>query len=151
MPLDHGYGVLRATLLTQFRDTPDDQGRWYHVNLTASADGAQFRAAVDVDSKQSAVGVQWKVVSGDTLTDALESVLTSGASVLVWGGPFTQGLEVHNVHQNQGDPPGSQWWAENGIWQDAAVAILAPSGSMKLFISKFSSQSSSTDTQGHPI
>jgi uncharacterized protein YukJ len=26
---------------------------------------------------------------------------------------------MHNVHQNQGDPAGSQWWPENGTWQDA--------------------------------
>jgi uncharacterized protein YukJ len=27
-------------------------------------------------------------------------------------------LGMHNIHQNQGDPAGSQWWNDNGIWQD---------------------------------
>ena len=61
MPLDH-YGVLAGTLTKHVRDTPDDQGRWYHVNLQVSAPAGSYRNAVDVDSKQSAVGVQWKVL-----------------------------------------------------------------------------------------
>lgn len=32
MPLDN-YGVLVGTLIDHHRDTPDDQGRWFHVNL----------------------------------------------------------------------------------------------------------------------
>lgn len=62
MPLDDGYGVLVGTLVAHERDRPDNQGRWYHVMLSIDVDGAQYRAAVDVDSHQSATGVQWKVV-----------------------------------------------------------------------------------------
>ena len=36
MPLDR-YGVLVGTLHRSFRDTPDDQGRWFHVNLEVDA------------------------------------------------------------------------------------------------------------------
>ena len=222
MPLDHGYGVLVGALAGHHRDQPDDQGRWYHVHLTIQAGGAAYEAAIDVDSKQSATGVQWKVVrattsdlgpaaaladgfhllastngsgaldhirhpiaallrwrwtspgccrrfppwlqrfpllvyqpwkSGNHLdaTIALEGILAAGATVLVWGEPFTPPDKgVHNVHQNQGDPAGSQWWAENGIWQDGAVGVQAADGSYRVFLSKFSSQASKTDASGHP-
>src|SRR5215217_1124402 len=58
-----GYGVLVGTLLSSHRDLPDQQGRWFHVNLEVRAAGKTYRGAVDVDSKQSAVGVEWKTVS----------------------------------------------------------------------------------------
>jgi hypothetical protein len=199
MPLDH-YGVLVGTLDHSHRDPEDEHGRWYHVNLELDAPAGRYRCAVDVDSKQSAVGVEWKVLdvpadmlevvpglaagyhelvpsqdggamdlirhpamadrfprrkwtSGSNLeaATALESSLTPGARTLVFGEPFTTGLGMHNVHQNQGDPAGSQWFAENGIWQDGATLTEQPGGSFTAFVSKFSSQSPATDDDGHPL
>lgn len=198
MPLDH-YGVLIGTLHRSFRDQPDTQGRWYHVNLELDAPAGRYRCAIDVDSKMSAVGVEWKVldvpaamlevVPGLTagyhelarsqsagaidlirhpaLADppdcpwtkgsnleaaaALESTLSVGAGMLVFGEPFTNGLGMHNIHQNQGDPAGSQWFDENAIWQDGATLTQLPDGSFIAFVSKFSSQSSRTDDDGHPL
>ncbi|HVK44702.1 MAG TPA: DUF2278 family protein [Micropruina sp.] len=223
MPLEHGYGVLNGTLLAHERDRPDNQGRWYHVKLTVDVAGATYSVAVDVDSHQSATGVQWKVVpasatdlgapaslgtgwhplastptsgaldhirhpiariyrftrpavaqrgvlgwtplwrwisivyrpwrSGSNLeaSAALEQLMTVGGPVLVWGEPFSTGLGVHNVHQNQGDPVDSQWASDNGIWQDGAVAVPRPDGSFVAFLPRFSSQATSTDDQGHPL
>ena len=218
MGLAHGYGLLVGVLDSYERDRPDNQGMWFHDNLTISAAGATYRAAVDVDSHQSATGVQWKILDV-TLADpgpipvqqsgyfplvsmqgsgaldhirasfamlwrlswrtiwfrgfplrlpwvtyqpwtsgtnveaatALESILTLGGPVLVWGEPFTTGLGMHNVHQNQGDPQGSQWWSEDGIWQDGGVAAPGTGGRYRLFISKFSSQASRSDDSGHPV
>ncbi|MET0715472.1 MAG: DUF2278 family protein [Mycetocola sp.] len=62
MPLTE-YGVLAGQLVRHFRDRPDNQGRWYHVNLEVAAPAGLYRCAVDVDSKSSAVGVQWKVLT----------------------------------------------------------------------------------------
>lgn len=218
MPLDR-YGVLLGTLTQHFRDTPDNQGNWYHVNLRVEAGGATYRCAVDVDSHASAVGVQWKVltvpmgmlgpvgaladgyherqrlqsdgaldlirhpalvdspgclfvrrppnwldaliqrffprrpwISGSNLeaSVALESILHAGRRVLVWGEPFTTGLGMHNIHQNQGDPLDSQWADENAIWQDGGTMTLRPDGALDAFVSKFTSQSSRTDADGHP-
>jgi hypothetical protein len=218
MPLEN-YGVLVGSLTEHHRDQPDTQGRWYHVNLTVQAPLGLYRCAVDVDSKASAVGVQWKVltvaaemlgvvptlnsgyhelaheetagaidqirhpalvnlpgcvfvrapapwlqdllnrvfprrpwISGSNLeaATALESTLTIGARTLAFGEPFSSGLGMHNIHQNQGDPADSQWWNDNGIWQDGGVMTLRRDGSFEVFISKFSSQSSSTDNDGHP-
>ena len=218
MALDH-YGVLVGTLFSHTRDQPDTQGRWYHVNLQIDAPLGRYRCAVDVDSKQSAVGVQWKVltvapgsvspvgalpagyhelqrrqsagaldhirhpslidhpgcvfvvappewlrglmerffprrpwVTGSNLeaATALESILVPGRRTFVWGEPFTSGLGMHNIHQNQGDPAGSQWWDENAIWQDGGVMLERPDGGLDAFISKFSSQAWRTDDDGHP-
>jgi len=63
MALDHGYAVLIGTLTGYHRDTPDDQGRWYHVHLEVDAGETAFEVAVDVDSKQSSTGARWKVVT----------------------------------------------------------------------------------------
>lgn len=190
------YGVLAGTLHRHFRDRPDEQGRWFHVNLEVDAPGGRYRCAVDVDSKNTATGVQWKTftllasalgpvvklppgyhelarhegsgaldhqrhpelfpglpwVTGSHVdaSDAFEPILQPGLPVLVFGEPFDVGLGVHNIHQNQGDPYGSQWWAENGIWQDGGTVAFRPDGRLDVFISKFSTQSDQTDDEGHP-
>jgi hypothetical protein len=218
MPLDH-YGVLVGTLQSSHRDQPDNQGRWFHVNLELDAPLGRYRCAVDVDSKQSDVGVAWRTLTvqpsaifpvpvvpgyhelasqpgtgavdyirhpalkrtlgcvfvqrpdgwlakvlawldfrqrwkfGSNLdaATALESILQVGRTTYVFGEPFSSGLGMHNVHQNQGDPAGSQWWAENGTWQDGATMVDRPDGMLDVFLSKFSSQSDTTDANGHPI
>lgn len=218
MPFQH-YGVLAGTLAQHFRDTPDSEGAWFHVNLRVDAPDGRYKCAVDVDSHQSATGVQWKVFtvpasalgpvpalgpgyhelprtaqsgaldylrhvalrdrpdwpawvprwlrefldrwvrparpwkSGSNLEAALalEQILVVGQTVLVFGEPFDAGLGVHNIHQNQGDPYGSQWWDENGIWQDGATLTLRPDGRYDVFLNKFSTQKDLTDNAGHPL
>ncbi|MEU6863944.1 DUF2278 family protein [Streptomyces sp. NPDC046876] len=219
MPLEN-YGVLAGTLHRHFRDRPDDQGRWFHVHLEVDTPAGRYACAVDVDSKKSAIGVQWKVftlypsvlepvdapdpgyhdlarTSGSGAIDylrhpaladrrgclfvrrppqwlqqvldrfdpprpwvegshleasaALEQILVPGRQVLVFGEPFDEGLGMHNIHQNQGDPPGSQWWEENGIWQDGATMTRRPDGLYDVFLSRFSSQRVPTDDNGHPL
>jgi hypothetical protein len=217
------YGVLAGQLHHHYRDDPDHQGRWFHVNLEVDAPAGRFHCAVDVDSHRSNVGVQWKVFTLSTLetgpaaalapgyhdlaatpdsgamdhlrhpslvdhtgvlfqrrppswlqelldllgsrpwhvgshaeaTAALEPILVEGRRILVFGEPFTddhldrQGM--HNIHQNQGDPVGSQWWDENGIWQDGATLTERPDGRYDVFLNKFSSQAAHTDSSGHPV
>lgn len=58
---------------------------------------------------------------------------------------------MHNIHQNQGDPSGSQWWEENGIWQDGATLLERPDGRYDVFLNKFSSQAGRTNSAGHPV
>ncbi|MFF4317956.1 DUF2278 family protein [Streptomyces sp. NPDC001568] len=220
MPFD-SYGVLSGTLHRHFRDRPDDQGAWFHVNLEVDAPGGRYRCAVDVDSKQSATGVRWKTlvlapsvldpvpslapgyhdlsmssgsgaldylrhpaladrrgcllprnppawlrtvvdrwspprpwVSGSNLdaAGALEPMLVPGRPILVFGEPFAHhGPGMHNIHQNQGDPYGSRWWDDNGIWQDGATLTRRPDGWYDVFLSRFSSQLDPTDDDGHPV
>ncbi|NYV77896.1 DUF2278 family protein [Streptomyces sp. UH6] len=97
----------------------------------------------------------WHAGSNVDAALALESILVPGQHVLVFGEPFDDDpdgdLGMHNVHQNQGDPAGSQWWVENGTWQDGATLTRRPDGAYDLFLNKFSSQSDRTDAAGHPV
>ncbi|WP_328946179.1 YukJ family protein [Streptomyces sp. NBC_00250] len=217
------YGVLAGTLHSHFRDDPDDQGRWFHINLKVDAPAGRYHCAVDVDSHKSNVGVQWKTFtltasavgpaaalapgyhdlasdpdsgamdclrhpelvdrtgvlferrppswlqelldllgsrpwhagSNVDAADALEPMLVPGRRILVFGEPFENDPEgdlgMHNIHQNQGDPFGSQWWPENGIWQDGATLVERPDGRYDVFLNKFSSQAGRTDSAGHPV
>jgi uncharacterized protein YukJ len=75
---------------------------------------------------------------------------TNSFKALIFGEPFTNGLGMHNIHQNQGDPLGSQWAAENGIWQDGCTVLQQSADKYVAFLNKFTTQSYSTDAQGHP-
>jgi hypothetical protein len=99
---------------------------------------------------QSLIDPPWKRgTSIDALAD-LEPLLQNPKRLYIFGEPFTNGLGVHNIHQNQGDPAGSSWWAENGIWQDGATLIQRQDDTIVAFLNKFKSQSYVTDGGGHP-
>jgi hypothetical protein len=209
VPLRDGYGVLVGTIHRYFRDDTDDFGRYYHANLIVAAGPGRYRCALDGDSKQSSVGMEWRTVllgakdleetisrgpgyhpltsrpgSGaldyirspmltirkgrppaDTAAawkrgtglEALEDLeplvritRTRKLAVLIYGEPFATGLGMHNVHQNQGDPPGSPWAGENGTWQDGCTILQQTADTYVAFMNKFSSQSYRTDDDGRP-
>ena len=79
-------------------------------------------------------------------------ILNQGVRFYVFGEPFTTGKGVHNIHQNQGDPVGGGFDAENAIWQDGATIVETASGRFIGFLNKSSRrQSFKTDDLGHPI
>jgi hypothetical protein len=82
----------------------------------------------------------WKYGTGRHAFRDLEPLLKSNRRVFVFGEPFRNGRGVHNIHQNQGDPPESRWAAENGPWQDGAVMVERHDGSVAAFLCKFSTQ-----------
>ena len=65
MPLSDGYGVLVGKITDYYRDPPDNFGRYYHGNLKVSAPAGVYHCAIDVDSKQSNTGVEWRTVGLD--------------------------------------------------------------------------------------
>lgn len=250
MPLDHGYGVLLGTVGRYARDTPDNQGKYFHGMLYVDAPLGRYTCAIDVDSHQNSISVErrihhlriaewsdllslpdgfhslasgpvsgavdyirdnrlknfflipewrqelpaipripawvrlrelldpvlrlglpsksprirfsptggrivtvpaaWKSGSGEEALVDLEAVMNGAVRVAVFGEPFTTGLGVHNIHQNQGDPIGSDWASENGIWQDGMTLFVRADGSAAAFLNKFSSQAFETDNQGRP-
>lgn len=98
------------------------------------------------------VNPPWSAGTSVQALAVLEPLLDDSQRLFVFGEPFTYGgLGVHNVHQNQGDPAGSQWWAENGIWQDGGTIIHRKDGSYVAFLSKFTTQADNTDANGHPV
>ena len=78
------------------------------------------------------------------------TVLRDAVRLYVFGQQCTTGLGVHDVHQNQGDPLGSQWYPDNGAWQDGAVMAEQADGRVVVWQVKFNTQSLDTDDDGHP-
>ena len=94
----------------------------------------------------------WVASTGDNALSALEGLLAGSTRVYLFGEHFEHtGNGVHDVHQNQGDPAGSQWWASDGVWQDGAVFVRRPNGKLYGWQVRFNSQSMHTDGAGHPV
>jgi hypothetical protein len=93
----------------------------------------------------------WLSSNGDNALDVLEPRLHAASRVYVFGERYSGGGNgVHDVHMNQGDPAGSQWFASNGTWQDGAVACQTADGRVAIWQVRFNTQSLNTDDQGHP-
>jgi Uncharacterized conserved protein (DUF2278) len=91
----------------------------------------------------------WVASDGDNALDVLEGLLAVATRIYILGEPYTTGLGVHNVHMNQGDPPGSHQ-AEDGVWQDGAVIVQRADGAVTIWQVKFNTQSLTTNDQGLP-
>jgi hypothetical protein len=91
----------------------------------------------------------WVASDGDNALDVLEGLLALATRIYILGEPYTTGLGVHNVHMNQGDPPGSHQ-AEDGIWQDGAVVMQRADGAVTIWQVKFNTQSLTTNDYGLP-
>lgn len=218
MALSNGYGVVIGTIQDYYRDDPDAYGRYYHGNLILTTPSGAYHCPIDVDSKQSNTGVEWRTVplhvdelvkltslglgyhslqsngqSGaidyirspqfkdrlgclaiillltgrrldvselwrrgtsaqalDDLEPLITTTRTNSHQAIVLGEPFTSGLGVHNIHQNQGDPAGTIWWNENGTWQDGCTILQQAPDTYVAFLNKFTTQSYWTDNNGHP-
>ena len=91
----------------------------------------------------------WTDVTGNTAGQALVDMVTGSKKVYVFGEPYSSGLGVHNVHCNQGDPPGPHQ-KDDGIWQDGCVFALKADGSLSAYLGKFATQTLNTNNQGLP-
>ncbi len=208
MPLNDGYGVLAGTLHSYACDHAHRDGEYYHCTLNVKAGPFIYRCPVDLDSKKTSDGFQWRVVelgrtslkgvagfgdgwhslrsdhrsgaldyyrseelqpsdacvpvagplveksanddgsdcapwrfgTGNAAFRDLEPLLKHARRIYVFGEPFRNGKGVHNIHQNQGDPPGSRWYRENGSWQDGGVVAERWNHTMAAFLCKFKSQ-----------
>lgn len=95
----------------------------------------------------------WTKNNGDEVLDKLRDMVSGSSRIYVFGAPYTYGGNgVHDVHMNQGDPPGSRWYPANGTWQDGCVIVEKP-GQDKLtgYFGKFVTQSLNTDNNGNPV
>ncbi len=92
----------------------------------------------------------WTNVTGDEAGNALVDMVINSTKLYAFGAPYTSGNGVHDVHCNQGDPPGP-FQPLDGIWQDGAVFALLSDGTLSAYLGKFSTQSLNTDYNGLPI
>jgi hypothetical protein len=88
----------------------------------------------------AALSDSWKNGTGPAAFKDLEPLLIASRKLFIFGEPFRTGNGVHNIHQNQGDPLDSQWYPENGIWQDGAVIVLRHDNTIAAFLCKFNTQ-----------
>jgi len=91
----------------------------------------------------------WIARDGDHTLNKLGDLLTDATRLYIYGEPFTDGLGVHNVHYNQGDPPGPHQ-DDDGIWQDGAVLVQHGEHQVTAWQVKFNSQALHTDSHGLP-
>ncbi|WP_103352290.1 DUF2278 family protein [Amycolatopsis sp. CA-128772] len=91
----------------------------------------------------------WVESTADNALNLLEQRLAGCRRVYVFGAPYSHGLGVHDIHYNQGDPPG-QFQHLDGTWQDGATIIESPAGELGAFLTKFKTQSLETGDDGLP-
>ena len=92
----------------------------------------------------------WVDSTADNALNLLEQRLTGCRRVYVFGAAYNVGLGVHDIHYNQGDPPG-QFQRLDGIWQDGGTIIESAAGRLDAFLTKFKPQSLNTDDSGLPV
>jgi hypothetical protein len=92
----------------------------------------------------------WIQSTGDNALDALDPHLRAASRIYLFGQRYDTGDGVHDVHMNQGDPPG-QFFVSNGPWQDGGVACQKADGSVVVWQVRFNTQQLPTDDLGHPL
>jgi hypothetical protein len=94
----------------------------------------------------------WIVSTGDNALGVLKTVLTGSQRVFIFGESFvdTDMSGMHNVHYNQGDPPGPHQ-ADDGIWQDGCTIALRPDGALVAVLTRFTTQTFNTNDHGLPL
>jgi hypothetical protein len=95
-------------------------------------------------------------VGMSALTD-LEAFLSADGGIArayVFGARYLNAAQsppqgMHDVHMNQGDPPGP-YQALDGIWQDGGIVVQRPAGLLTGFFVKFVTQTLHTNDAGLP-
>lgn len=92
------------------------------------------------------------------LTNAVDALLNQTiadkGTIFAFGSAYADSGQVdgiHDIHMNQGNPPGS-FASDNGIWQDGAIFIYLPSaGTWTAVFIAFQTESWNTDSSGNPV
>jgi len=140
------YQILNGLDPTLFAVDSKLKDGWHTLKSNASS-GAMDYARSPILTK--ALKPTWTNVTGNQAGEALVALLKVSTKVYVFGAPYTTGKGVHDIHCNQGDPPG-QFRALDGIWQDGCVFILKSDKSLSAYLGKFSTQTLNTDGNGLP-
>ena len=140
------YQILNGLDQTLFAVDSKLKDGWHTLKSNAIS-GAMDYARSPILTK--ALKPTWTNVTGNQAGEALVALLKVSTKVYVFGAPYTTGKGVHDIHCNQGDPPG-QFRALGGIWQDGCVFILKSDKSLSAYLGKFSTQTLNTDGNGLP-
>jgi hypothetical protein len=110
----------------------------------AAADEAGILSVTKVDGTGC---TPWLYGTGAEAFRSIEPLFKHLRRIYVFGEPFRNGKGVHNIHQNQGDPPDSRWRGENGVWQDGCVVAERWNHTLEAFLCKFKTQCFAFDQQ----
>ncbi|HEY0785334.1 MAG TPA: YukJ family protein [Acidobacteriaceae bacterium] len=79
-----------------------------------------------------------------------QAIADKEGMIYAFGSQYTQGDGVHDIHMNQGNPPGS-FSKDNGIWQDGMLLFELPATSTwaAIFLA-FQDEAWMTDENGNP-
>lgn len=79
-----------------------------------------------------------------------QAIADDNGTIYAFGSQYTDGTGIHDIHMNQGNPPG-EYEKDNGIWQDGLLLFELPaSGSWAAIFIAFQTESWTTDDNGNP-
>ena len=80
-----------------------------------------------------------------------QAIADANGTIYAFGSQYTDGTGIHDIHMNQGNPPGT-FEKDNGTWQDGMLVFELPaSGTWAAIFSAFLTESWSTDDNGNPV
>ena len=80
-----------------------------------------------------------------------QAIADANGTIYAFGSQYTDGTGIHDIHMNQGNPPGS-FEKDNVIWQDGMLVFELPaSGTWAAIFIAFQTESWSTDDNGNPV
>lgn len=140
------YQILDKLDAKLFASISKKKDGWHKLASTAHSGAVDYARSPILKGQMKT----WTNVTGNEAGEALVAMVTGSKKVYAFGAPYTTGHGVHDVHCNQGDPPG-QFRTLDGIWQDGCVFVLKADGSLSAYLGKFSTQTLNTDGNGLPV
>ena len=158
------YQVFNDLDVSQFSPIPALPEGWHHLDSNPTSGAIDYARSPILQRPLGCLMIFWTIinsifrtsfqtwtnVTGNEAGEALIAMVTGSTRVYAFGAPYTTGLGVHDVHCNQGDPPGP-FRHLDGIWQDGCVFATKADGTLSAYLGKFSTQSLSTDNNGLPL
>lgn len=79
-----------------------------------------------------------------------QATADDNGTIYAFGSQYTDGTGIHDIHMNQGNPPG-EFEKDNGTWQDGLLVFELPaSGTWAAIFIAFQTESWTTDSDGNP-
>ena len=158
------YQVFNNLDISLFAPDSGFADGWHHLNSNPTSGAMDYARSPILQRPLGCLAIFWGIwngifktsfqtwtnVTGNEAGEALVAMVEGSAKLYAFGAPYTTGNGVHDVHCNQGDPPG-EFQHLDGIWQDGCVFALKADGSLSAYLGKFSTQSLNTDNNGLPI
>lgn len=80
-----------------------------------------------------------------------QAIADDNGTIYAFGSQYTDGTGIHDIHMNQGNPPGN-YEQDNGIWQDGLLVFELPaSGTWAAIFMAFQTELWNTDNNGNPV